>query len=75
MTLGLRIDECATLNYEDIVFGETSGSVTIRAGKGNKTRSVPLNGSARKALAEYVASTLSIDLPYNRLQRLGAGVD
>jgi site-specific recombinase XerD len=57
---GMRIGECAALNYEDIVFGERSGSVTIRAGKGNKTRSVPLNGSARTALAQYVAARLGV---------------
>jgi site-specific recombinase XerD len=57
---GMRIGECAALNYEDIVFGERSGSVTIRAGKGNKTRSVPLNGSARTALANYVAARLGV---------------
>lgn len=57
---GMRIGECAALNFEDITFGERSGSVTIRAGKGNKTRTVPLNGSARKALADYVAPTLEV---------------
>jgi site-specific recombinase XerD len=57
---GMRIGECAALNYEDIVFGERSGSVTIRAGKGNKARIVPLNGSARTALADYVAARLGV---------------
>src|SRR5258708_20442191 len=58
---GMRIGECAALNYEDVAFGERSGSVTIRAGKGNKSRVVPLNGSARKALADYVASSLNVE--------------
>lgn len=57
---GMRIGECAALNYEDIVFGERSGSVTIRSGKGNKARMVPLNGSARTALAHYVAARLGV---------------
>jgi site-specific recombinase XerD len=57
---GMRIGECAALNYEDIVFGERSGSVTIRAGKGNKARTVPLNGSARTMLAHYVAARLGV---------------
>lgn len=57
---GMRIGECATLNYEDIVFGERSGMVQIRGGKGNKARKVPLNGSARTALAEYAGPILGV---------------
>ncbi len=58
---GMRIGECAGLDYEDISFGERGGSVTIRAGKGNKARSVPLNASARQALASYSAPTLGAE--------------
>src|SRR6266566_3809333 len=47
---GMRLDECSHLNLEDIEFGERSGRVTIRQGKGNKARTVPLNASARQAL-------------------------
>jgi site-specific recombinase XerD len=35
--------------------------VTIRQGKGNKARVVPLNASARQALAAYMASRLNCD--------------
>lgn len=35
--------------------------MTIRQGKGNKARVVPLNASARQALAEYVASRLNCE--------------
>src|SRR5205807_6158673 len=52
---GLRLSECAALTFEDITFGERSGIVRVRAGKSNKARSVPLNASAREALAAYVA--------------------
>ncbi len=58
---GMRIGECAGLDYEDISFGERVGSVTIRAGKGNKARGVPLNASARQALAGYAAPTLGVE--------------
>ncbi len=58
---GMRIGECAALDFEDISFGERGGSVTIRAGKGNKARSVPLNASARQALAGYTAMTLEVE--------------
>ncbi len=57
---GMRIGECAALTWEDINFGEKRGVVTIRAGKGNKARCVPLNASARQALAEYVAPMLGV---------------
>ncbi len=58
---GMRIGECAALDYEDISFGERGGAVTIRAGKGNKSRSVPLNASARQALAVYAAPMLGVE--------------
>ncbi len=58
---GMRIGECAALDPIDITFGERGGSVLIRGGKGNKARSVPLNASARQALASYVASMLSVE--------------
>ncbi len=58
---GMRIGECAGLDMEDISFGKRGGAVTIRAGKGNKSRSVPLNASARQALAAYAAPTLRVE--------------
>jgi site-specific recombinase XerD len=58
---GMRLDECSHLHLEDIAFGERSGRVTIRAGKGNKARVVPLNASARLALADYLAPRFGCD--------------
>lgn len=55
---GIRLSECSSLTFGDITFGERSGTLTVRAGKGNKARSVPLNSSAREALAILVASRL-----------------
>jgi len=63
MQTGLRLSECAALTFEDITFGERSGTLRVRAGKGNKARSVPLNASAREALVVYVAPRLEIDNP------------
>ena len=62
---GMRIGECAALMWEDVRFSEKRGAVTIRAGKGNKARSVPLNGSVRQALAEYAAPILDVPLTMN----------
>ena len=58
---GIRLDECSQLTLNDIEFGERSGRVTIRQGKGNKARTVPLNASARQALAEYLAPRWKCD--------------
>src|SRR6266851_3009850 len=60
---GVRLSECAALTFEDITFGERSGLLRVRAGKGNKARSVPLNASAREAVATYVAPRLFIEKP------------
>ncbi len=60
---GLRLSECAALTYGDITFGERSGLLHVRAGKGNKARAVPLNASAREAIAPYVAPRLGVEKP------------
>jgi site-specific recombinase XerD len=60
---GIRLGECAALTFEDITFGERGGLLHVRAGKGNKARSVPLNSSAREAIATYVAPRLGIERP------------
>jgi site-specific recombinase XerD len=66
---GIRIGECAALKWGDIEYGERRGFVTIRLGKGNKTRRVPLNKSIRQALADYVAPILKVE---NSLQDVAA---
>ncbi len=58
---GMRISECAALCWHDIHYGERSGQVLVRSGKGNKVRTVPLNESARTALAIYAAPGLGVE--------------
>lgn len=58
---GIRLSECSRLTFGDITFGERGGTLLVRAGKGNKVRSVPLNSSARDALASYVSVRLDIE--------------
>ena len=60
---GIRLSECAALIFEDITFGERSGLLRVQAGKGNKGRSVPVNASAREAIATYVAPRMGIEKP------------
>jgi site-specific recombinase XerD len=49
---GLRISEVANLQVEDINF--TRGTVTVREGKGKKTRTAWLNDYAKEVLHLYV---------------------
>ncbi len=52
---GLRVGEVVTLELGDIELGARSGWATVRMGKGNKMRRVPLNGSVCQALRAYLA--------------------
>jgi site-specific recombinase XerD len=52
---GMRIGECQALHWPDITFKERAGMVLIRSGKGNKSRTIPLNSSIRSVLVEYAA--------------------
>jgi site-specific recombinase XerD len=70
---GMRIGECAALRWGDLVFGERSGSVLIRAGKGNQTRRVPLNQSIRQTLATYVAPILQVEGTLKAVAAVWAG--
>ncbi len=58
---GIRIGECAALLVGDVQLGERQGQMIIRTGKGNKTRTVPLNASARQALAEYLGPLWKVE--------------
>jgi site-specific recombinase XerD len=51
---GLRVGELAALTLDDVEISERKGWVTVRSGKGETYRRVPLNADARKALAEYL---------------------
>jgi integrase/recombinase XerC len=51
---GLRAGELCALRREDLLIGERSGKVIVRAGKGNRYREVPLNGTVRKILQRWL---------------------
>lgn len=53
---GLRVSELVALKWEDIQIGRYEGFLTVKKGKGEKTRIVPLNTVARKVLTELRAS-------------------
>lgn len=51
---GLRVGEVVRLHLTDVEMNGRSGWLTVRAGKGNKTRRVPLNGEVRQALKAWL---------------------
>ena len=51
---GLRVGELAKLTLDDLELSARKGKLTVRSGKGNKYREVPLNADARRALRAYL---------------------
>lgn len=51
---GLRLSEMVSLDKSDIELSERKGHVTVRRGKGNKERTIPLNKEARRSLIKYL---------------------
>ena len=52
---GLRISEVAQLNLSDIVLTARKHELTVRCGKNNKRRTVPINKDAAQVLQQYFA--------------------
>lgn len=72
---GVRLAELCALELADVQIGERSGSsLHVRAGKGEKARSVPLNLTARRALAAWYALRPESDCPAVFLADDGAGL-
>jgi len=65
LNTGLRISDLLSLTPDDVTTGERSGAAVVRYGKGGKTRRVPLNIEARKALADF---PLPVGLSERRVQ-------
>jgi integrase/recombinase XerC len=69
---GLRVGELCKLQPGDVDLSERKGSLTVRAGKGNKTRVIPLNKIARQCLINL--GELPIKISPRTLQKELAGV-
>ncbi|KEO82004.1 tyrosine-type recombinase/integrase [Tumebacillus flagellatus] len=54
MMTGIRVSELVALDRDDVETNERSGNLTVRSGKGNKERSIPLNVEARRAIQKYL---------------------
>jgi len=59
----LRIAELAALNRADVAISARKGVVTVRRGKGDRYRQVPLNAEVRDALDAWLARRAT--LPHN----------
>lgn len=59
---GLRLDECSQLTLADLEFGERSGRVIVRSGKGNKARTVPLWQSQKRGRLTTSAMRQMVDI-------------
>nr|WP_246258858.1 tyrosine-type recombinase/integrase [Kroppenstedtia pulmonis] len=69
---GLRTMEVCDLQFRDVILGKRSGRLTVRSGKRNKQREVPLNVTIRTALEEYLAALDSQgDDPLFRSEKTG----
>lgn len=55
LNTGLRVSEVANLHVSDILMTERKAALTVRAGKGGKQRSVPINSEARRLLDEWIS--------------------
>lgn len=54
---GLRCEEVSMLNQHDLQFEEPS-KVIVRAGKGDKFRTVPMNSELKKVLLKYLSDAV-----------------
>jgi len=69
---GMRVGEVLALELTDIELNARSGWATVRMGKGNKTRRVPLNSDVRQALQAYLAARPTFSTPRLFVSRTGA---
>jgi site-specific recombinase XerD len=53
---GVRLSELAALDVDDVSVSERRGRLTVRSGKGDAYREVPLNSACRKALDEWATA-------------------
>jgi len=56
---GLRVSEVAALTRADLVFNGKSAWITVRMGKGKKTRRVPVHERAAEVLKEFLETVTS----------------
>jgi len=71
---GLRVGELCALRLADIEMSDRKGSVTVRSGKGQKYRVVPLNADVRRSLGQYLTVRPRVSDDHFFLSQKGGGV-
>ena len=61
LNTGIRESEMCNLELSDIEISDRKGTMTIRSGKGNKYRQIPLNKDARNAILDYIKNCRPTD--------------
>ncbi|GAA5416998.1 tyrosine recombinase XerD [Paraliobacillus ryukyuensis] len=51
---GIRLNELVNLDRNDLFISERKGTLTVRYGKGNKERQLPLSSETRRAISKYL---------------------
>ena len=69
---GLRISECLALTPEDVSL--TAKEITVRCGKGDKTRVVFIGDKVVNAVREYLKNRPDTNSPYLFLSRRGGAL-
>lgn len=54
LNTGLRVSELLALELSDLEITDRKGMLTVRAGKGDKLRRIPLNNQARQAITTWM---------------------
>jgi integrase/recombinase XerC len=54
LNTGLRISELCSLKMDDLSLSDRKGAILIRSGKGEKSRTIPLNQNAREAIRDWM---------------------
>lgn len=67
LNTGIRESELCNLELSDISITERKGTITIRNGKGNKYREIPLNKDARNALQNYINNCRPADTDFDKV--------
>lgn len=67
LNTGIRESELCNLELTDIEITERKGTITIRSGKGDKYREIPLNKDARNALQNYIENCRPADTALNKV--------
>lgn len=58
---GIRVSELIDMEENDVIISDRKGLLIIRAGKGKKYRTIPLNKQVRKSIQDYLMSRSDSD--------------